>query len=452
MNSISKERQNQAQDDRLPFYAAGCYAVPIRFLYGTAAEINFWDAVYFRAHEGGGEFDTSTRELVDQVGVSRQMVGRLRRKAVERGELIEDVSWTSGHRFVLRVPDFERLAKGIIWKPLGYVRNVWHHIVTPAIPKRVLNLYLQQPRQRVYRLDPAYIAAKCKRRFLHRDDERRAGTRSIAPLNSSDVGKALRLLMRMGLLVPDGDGFRIGWDTFKQPAPTTGLPFESPDPREHPLFTEFAAIDLKRAERTLELLNTGHYDMELHFPAIFRDLAYVPASDYGHSSDYVLLKAKVYRRRNRSPGPNRWRDTWKAFQYELKRRVAEVRGPKSVLHLGQGTFSDSPLALTLDQGAGRVLAVRMVSRVEWPWHFERSDSPAAVRLELRAGARVLFSRAVGPDDAEVRYALHPDEWPNLDTPLALAVQCDRPLPDVHVEAWLEARLRRGPGRSAAELC
>ncbi len=446
MNSITTERQNQAQNERPPFYTAGCYAVPIRFLYGTAAEINFWDVVYFRAHEGGGEFDTSTKELVEQMGISRQMVGQLRRKAVERGELIEDVSWASGHRFVLRVPDFERLSKGIVWKPLGYMRNGWHRVVTPAIPKRVLNLYLQQPRQRVYRLDPAYIAAKCKRRFLLRNENRRTESRSITPLNSADVGKALRLLMQVGLLVPDGDGFRIGWDTFNQPAPATGPSFESPDPREHPLFAECAAIDIKRAERALELLNTGHYNIETHLPGIFRDLAYV------RSSDYVLLKAKVYRRRNRSPGPNRWCDTWKAFQYELKRRVAELRGPKSVMYLGQGTFSDSPLALTLDRGAGRVLAVRMVSRVEWPWHFEPAASPAtAVQLELRAGERVLFARAVGPDDAEVRYTLHSDEWPGLDTSLALAAWCDRPLPHVHVEAWLEARLLRGPGRSAAEV-
>jgi hypothetical protein len=73
-----------------------------------------------------------------------------------------------------------------------------------------------------------------------------------------------------------------------------------------------------------------------------------------------------------------------------------------------------------------------------------------VRLELRTGGRVLFARAVGPDDAEVRYALHPDEWPNLGAPFTLAAWCERPLPDVHVEAWLEARLLRASGRSTVE--
>ena len=51
----------------MQFHAAGCYAIPIRFLYGTAAEINFWDVIYYRAHEAGGAFDTSTKELAEQI-------------------------------------------------------------------------------------------------------------------------------------------------------------------------------------------------------------------------------------------------------------------------------------------------------------------------------------------------------------------------------------------------
>ena len=109
------ERQGQVEAASHLFYRAGCYAAPIRFQYGTAAEINFWDVVYSRCHEGGGSFDTSTGELVEHTGLSRQMVGRLRRQAVDRDALVEDVSWVSGHRFVLRVPDFDPSVKGMIW-------------------------------------------------------------------------------------------------------------------------------------------------------------------------------------------------------------------------------------------------------------------------------------------------------------------------------------------------
>jgi hypothetical protein len=428
--STTGKQRDQDKNEALPFYAAGCYAIPIRFLYGTAAEINFWDVVYFWAHEAGGSFDTSTKELVEQVGISRQMIGRLRQQAVERGELVEDVSWVSGRRFVLRVPGFDQLKKGVIWKPLGYVRNGWHHVVTPAIPKRVLNLYLQQPRRQVYRLDPKYIAAKCKRRFPG------GKAQPAAPLNSADVGKALRLLVQLGLLIPEGDGFRIDWETFNRPAPAEASSFDAPDPRESPLFGEAAAVDHSRAERALELLETGHYRMEAHFSDIFRDLAYV------RSDDYPLLKAKVYRRRNRPPGSKRWRNTWKAFQYELKRRVAEIRGPKGVLYLEEAT-SSCPLALDLDQVTGCVLAVRMVSRAEWPWHLEADLSDdLAVRLKLCSDDRVLFARTIRVGDAEVRHTLHPDEWPDPTAPLTLVARCTRPLPGVHVEAWLEARLRR----------
>ncbi len=408
-----------------PFHTAGCYAIPIRFLYGSAAEINFWDVVYFCLHEAGGAFETSTQDLARRTKLSRQVVGRLRRQALQQGELLDDVSWSSGRGFILRPPNWP-LSKGIVWKPLGYVRNNWHHIVAPAIPKRVLNLYLQQPRQRVYRLKTRYVAAKCKRRFL-RDKHR-----FVAPLNTADVGRALRLLVRLGLLMPAGDGLRIDWESF-QSAPPDGSSFDAPDPRQHPSYRQAAAIDARRAERALELLDVGHYDIDAHLAEILRDLVYT------RDDDYVLLKAKVHCRRNRPPGPHRWRDTWRAFQQELKRRVVEVRAPKSALRLDETAACACPL--TLDLSKGRVLAVRLVSRVEWPWHVS-AELTYEVQLELRAGAKMLFARTVHPSDAEVRYTLHPNEWPDQSTPLKLAVCCGKPLPGVRVEAWLEARLRR----------
>jgi hypothetical protein len=178
----------------------------------------------------------------------------------------------------------------------------------------------------------------------------------------------------------------------------------------------------------------GHYDLKTHLKEIFRDLAYV------RRDDYATLKAKVHRRRNRPPGSQRWRDTWKAFQYELKRRIAEIRAPKSILNLGNAPYVACNLSFDPDQITGRVLAMRMVSRVEWPWHFELPTP--AVQLELQLEDRVLFTRAVDPSDAEVRYSLHPDQWLRPAAPLTLTARYDRPLPGVRVEAWLEARLRR----------
>jgi hypothetical protein len=421
-----------------PSYTTGCYPVPIRFLYGTAAEINFWDVVCFRSFEAGGPFDTSTEELAKHCGLSRQMISQLRHDAVEQKALIEDVSWVSGRRFTLQVPKLDEVKKGIVWKPLGYVRNGWHQVVTPAIPKRVLNLYLQQPRQQLYHLDGAYIASKCKRRFPYEN------YCPAASLNAGDVGKALRLLVQLGLLVPEGDGYRIDWVTFNQPVPGDAPRFEATDPRTHVLFRQAASVDRERAERSLELLSVGHYDLETHLADVFRDLAYVG------QDDYALLKAKVYRRRNRPPGPKRWRDTWRAFQYELKRRVAETRSPKAVLDLSEATHTVRPLHLDLGKLKGDVLAVRMVSRVEWPWYF---DTPfpdgvlsrngalpwAAVQLELQSDSNVFFTRTVRPGDAETRYTFQESR---AASSLTLHARCERPLPGVHVAAWLEARLRK----------
>lgn len=425
-----------------PYSIKNCYIIPIRYLYGTAAEINFWDVIYYRAFKGQGSFDTSTQELVEQMGFSRQMVGRLRQQALEEKQLVQDISWVGGNRFALHIPNYASMRRGVVWKPLGYVSNGWHLVIEPAIPKRILNLFLQQPRHQVYHLDVNYIADKCKRRYLYDD------YRPTAPLNQADVGKALRLLVRMGLLSPEDGGFRLEWARFNQAAPGDGPLFDEPDPREHPSFVQAAAADAARAELALELLDLGHYDLDMHLADIFRDLIYV------RSSDYPVLKAKVYRHRNRPPGDNRWLNTWRAFQYELRRRIAEVRAPKNTLSLADKTLATCQLDLNIEQAGDQVLAVRLVSRVEWPWYMnvpsagapdnggESDTPPHSVRLELQSNNQILFKRVVEPNDAEVRYTLHPEAWSDPNSSLMLAATCAQPLPGVHVEAWLEARLRR----------
>ncbi len=409
-------------------HTAGRYPIPIRFLYGTAAEINFWDVVYFRAYIGGGFFETSTQELAEQTGLTRQMVSKLRQAAIEHGELTEDVSFTSGHRFHVRIPQFDQLKRGIIWKPLGYIENGWQHVVTPAIPKRVLNLYLQQPRQRVYRLDLRYIAAKCQRHFLYHQHQ------PIGPLNTADVSNALRVLIQLGLLAPEGDGLRIDWSTFTRPAPATPPQLTMIEPREHRLFVESYAIDPVRAERALELLLAGNYEIDVHFADIFHDLAYIHRED-----DYHLLRKKVYTRRSRLPGPNRWKETWRVFHNDLKRRASEIRFPKVTLNLGEATQLDTPLVVAPIQSTRPVSAVVMVARVERSWYVQDATP---IQLEVAAFDRILFTRSIGVGDGEVRFSLPSDRWAAALTELTLRARSEQPLPGVQVEAWVEAKFQR----------
>ncbi len=408
-------------------YTAGCYPIPIRFLYGTAAEINFWDVIYFRAYAGEGAFETSTHELVEQTGVSRQMIGELRQEAIEHEELVEEISFESGRRFRLKVPHFDQQKKGSVWKPLGYVENGWLRAVTPAIPKRVLNLYLQQPRQWIYHLSPRYIAAKCQRQFLYRSP------RSIGPLNAADVSGALRLLIQLGVLLPDDDGLRIDWAAFNRPAPTTPARFNSIDPHTHPMFVERAAIDPARAERALELVLMGQYDLETHFVDIFNDLAYLHRDD-----DYRLLRHKVHARRAKLPGPNRWKETWRVFHHDLKRRAAERRGPKVTLTLSPAAPSIAPLPIAVDAPRS-IAALVAIARVEWPWYVQAA---APVQLDVLLSDQVLFTRSLGVGEGEVRFALRPDQWADALNNLVLRARCDQPLPSVRVEAWVEAKLQR----------
>ena len=413
--------KSKAQATHFAPYTAGCYPVPIRFLYGTAAEINFWDVVYYRAYMGHGTFDTSTLELTEQTGLTRQMIGQLRHEASRHGDVLEDIALDSGRRFRLIIPYFDPFAKGFIWKPRGYV-------LTPAIPKRVLNLYLQQPRQRIYQLAPRYIAAKCQRQFPYR------AFRSFGPLNAADVSSALRLLTQLGLLVPAGDGFRIEWAVFNQPAPIAPACFNSPDLHDHPLFVKHAALDPARAERALELVLIGRYDFDVHFTAIFDDLTYLH-----DDNDYCLLRRKVQARRAKLPGPKRWQETWRVFQRELKRRVAERRFPKVALDLGEAAPSIAPLPIAHDLAARSVAALVTIARVEWPWYVQAA---APVHLDMLLSDRVLFTRSLNIGEGEVRFTLPPDQWTEARHHLAMRVRYDQPMPGVRVEAWVEAKLQR----------
>ncbi len=406
----------------------GRYPVPIRFLYGTAAEVNFWDVVYFRAYAGGGSFETSTQELAEQTGLTRQMISRLRQAASEHGELIEDVSLANGHRFCVKLPHFDQLRKGIIWKPLGYIENGWQHVVTPAIPKRVLNLYLQQPHQHLYHLDLRYIADKCQRHVLYRQHQ------PIGPLNTADASNALRMLIQLGLFIPEGDGLRIDWSTFTRPAPTISPQRATIDPREHRLFVESYAIDSIRAERALDLLVAGNYEIDVHFADIFRDLAYVQ-----HEDDYHLLRKKVHTRRSRLPGPNRWKETWRVFHNELKRRASEIRFPKVTLNLGEAAQLNTPLVVAPLQTTRPVSAVVMVARVERSWYVQGATP---IQLEVTALDRILFTHSLDVGDGEVRFSLPSDRWAADLTELTLRAHSGQPLPGVQVEAWVEAKLQR----------
>jgi hypothetical protein len=316
----------------------------------------------------------------------------------------------------------------LIWKPLGYVANGWQHIVTPAIPKRVLNLYLQQPRQRVYRLDLRYVAAHCQRRLLYSQHQ------PAGPLNAADVSNALRLLVQLGLFVPAENGFRLDWPTFNRPAPASPARFANPNLREHHLFVELFAIDPIRAERALELVLVGNYEIDLHFADIFYDLAYIHQED-----DYCLLRHKAYTRRNRLPGPQRWKETWRVFHSELKRRAAEIRFPKVILKLDRATHSAAALAVNLSQVKRSVSAVSAIARLEYPWYLQEMTP---VQLDVLARDRVLFTRTLGFEDGEVRFMLPPDQWVGIPAALTLQARCERPLPGVQVEAWIEAKLQR----------
>jgi hypothetical protein len=253
-------------------------------------------------------------------------------------------------------------------------------------------------------------------------------------LNPADVAKALRLLVRLGLFLPEADGFRIEWVTFNQPAPPIGGPFDEPDPRTHPQFMDAAVIDRARAERALDLLLIGHYDLESDFPKMFRDLSFLHGSE-----DYALLKNKVQKRRDRPPSPNRWAETWQVFQRDQVRRTASIHSHKARLRLETSTEATTLLGLSITRPIEQVTAMVLIVRAEWPWHL-----PAAATLQIQAQLteQIIIRLTLESDKPEVRCPLRPNHWPLAGQVISLTVQAAQPHPALKIEAWLEAKLRK----------
>jgi hypothetical protein len=238
----------------------------------------------------------------------------------------------------------------------------------------------------------------------------------------------------LGLCVPEEDGLSIDWSMFTRPAPTIPPQLAPANPRAHRLFVESYARDPVRAEQALELLLVGNYEIDVHFAAIFRDLTYLQRAE-----DYHLLRHKVHTRRHRLPGLNRWKETWRVFCHDLKRRTSEIRFPKVAVDLGQAAQRDVPLVVTPIQAALPISAVVLVARVEWPWYAQETTP---VQLQVLAFDRVVFTRSVSVEDGEVRFTLPPDQWITASQQLILRAHAAQPLPNVQVEAWLEAKLQR----------
>ncbi|MEM7344415.1 MAG: hypothetical protein AAF485_09230, partial [Chloroflexota bacterium] len=139
------------------------YRVPIRYLNGNAAEMLFWDAVYYLLAIKGEwvkgigyqMVETNKQELEALTGLSRKEIGKLRRKAANQDDprynILEEKGDDPGC-YVLSLAAYETLLqKNVIEKPISYMANGWGpHLDYPEgrhsrFPLTVINHLLRLP-------------------------------------------------------------------------------------------------------------------------------------------------------------------------------------------------------------------------------------------------------------------------------------------------------------------
>ena len=340
-------------------YQPDSYKIPIRHLNGTAAGMNFWDAVYYLAaangrviHSGECIIETSVGELTELTGLTRQSVAKLRATAGGSGEVTEGAGFvfpeTGRQGFELFLHGYAKLTKGIVWKPAGYVGNGWLKVLDTGprmahIPRRVLNIFFQKPRQRVYRVTRQELRARARK------------PKRKHPPEMVEIDRALALLIQLELLEMVEGGYAVLWRTFGQPAATPRAPALPPDPLTHPAVIAALEKAPEQAQLALDLLRLGRYDLELHFAPIFRDLRFL------RPADTPLLRRKTSRHRHKPAEPGKWAYTWKRFQADLKKRTETVQSETLWLDMEPTGQAEGTLAFAPDLDPAALLWARLVA-------------------------------------------------------------------------------------------
>lgn len=420
------------------------YKIPIRHLNGTAAAMNFWDAIYYLAATKGRSLpdkqhliETSVGELCELTGLTRQSLAKLRTEAAGRGELFEAAGFvfpeTGGAGFELILPDYVGLQKGIVWKPAGYVRHGWLKVLNTGprlahIPRRVLNIFFQLPRRWVYPISIQELQARARKpRHKH-------------PPEIAEIQRALALLESLDLLETVEEGYLIHWRAFDQPARHPDLAPSLPDLDHLPALVAAQARDPHRAQMAMELLKLGRYDPYCHFEAIFRDLNYL------RPADLPLLKRKAHRHRRRPPAPDKWAYTWRRFHADLKKRTENLSSETLRLDLEPTGRAEGVLSFPFSSDPAELCWARMVAWVECPEYIASyaaaHPDDYEIVLTLLSGEEQVCTRVAWPD-SQARCSVHHlvNRQP-AGHPFHLLAVAKEPLPRVRVKARLEGEARR----------
>ncbi|MCP4425139.1 MAG: hypothetical protein GY803_11645 [Chloroflexi bacterium] len=266
------------------------YLLPKRHLYSSKKwEINFWDVLYYLAAQHNGSFRVTARDVARlmsgggtsaQQEIARQSFVQLRQQAVKNGELHDNTpeeGWSyeyvgdtsaAGYRrthrmgersfYHLAIPGYAEMKRGVILKPVGYIRHGWIRRVEPGLAKQVLNFLLSRPRRQFdirnpERLDARPLADWAKEFAARRKKDGRS-------VRVARVQKALSSLVDLGLLQACARGYWL--DTARLQHPGRTAPLRPLPPR--------ALLSSKRLQ-SVRVRAEFPFQTEAYFPFAFSE-------------------------------------------------------------------------------------------------------------------------------------------------------------------------------------
>jgi hypothetical protein len=423
------------------------YCIPRDRLEGRSAEMAFADAVYCLASTQGWAFEEISRaQALDLEFQTASAFSGLDPGTVnEEADQAARLGWLRrtgmGDRSTEQVYllDYGELANGngAPRKPVNYVTNGWlrtvYQLSRSYLPQRVLNLvWLMR-----FGPEPRDVSVEELRV--------RAAPANSRPLSRTRIVDALDLLERLGILIPEGGGYRLDRECFDAPSPSPDEVQGRWDRRrllKTDTFLQLSSEDTRRAQLALDILLAGRFDPEHDLRQIYDDLRWAGEQD---DLDLLLTLARRRPRHNHQPG---WDGLWRNF---LKRRMEQrasrqrLRSAESVVRFDRSSEHAVLLGLvgpSVEEIGDLWLFARLRSKLETRQLARVEGAAPQVRLHLNWGASVeLLSTSLNLGQANhwsVPLRALGERAPLHFTLLAYTPQ---PVAGMWLEAWLEAEPR-----------
>ena len=415
------------------------YRVPIRYLNGNAAQMLFWDAVYYLLElngmidrDGNCYVETSNRQLTELTGLSSQAIAKLRNRAAKQDDERYNLREEEGiqprsYRFVLR--DYESLlSQKVVEKPMSYVEKGWPTTLDypskmhSRFPLAVINCFFRKPNGAS--IKPEELVKSCKHPNRKKLPDRR------------EIDKALFLLKELRILeVTETGAYRLLKNRFDIEANLAWEQLNRQNQAEPEIIRQARKQNPKRAELAERLLRTGWFELT-HFAEIFRDLEYV------HSKrEFALLEETADRHRNKAPSANRWRACWKSFQQKLKRKEQKNHTNKININFSQSPRQEIELpSLQIDNDG--LLWAKLVLWVNCPdflfRHLARQPRLPTIQVTLLRDGSILWHQQLTPEDEVKRCDLTKSIKQAPNQSYLLILEADERLKRVSIKARLEA--------------